>query len=69
MKADRAAMRPCISTHDLYPKRPQLVAWMEPDQIVDVENDGQIVARIEPVSGDRRTRGRKKLKPGKRAQP
>lgn len=43
-------MRPVMNIHDLYPNRRQLVAWMKAGVIVDVESDGEIIARIEPAA-------------------
>jgi hypothetical protein len=38
-----------MNIHDLYPRRRELVAWMKSGVIVDVETDGEIIARIEPA--------------------
>jgi antitoxin (DNA-binding transcriptional repressor) of toxin-antitoxin stability system len=42
-------MRPTMNIHALYPKHRQLLAWIRAGAIVDVESDGEIIARIEPA--------------------
>lgn len=49
-------MRPPIIIHDLFRNRRQLVAWMKAGEIVYLESEGVIIARIEPAArGPRKT--------------